>query len=78
MFAGAITCLLLAIVAAVCGYGGVPSATAAALAQHLFLIGVFGFVISAVAVILGLDETMRSRARPQPAVARLPLDRSAA
>ena len=63
MFIGAVICLFVAVVAALCGYGGVPDVGAAALAQHVFLLATVAFAIFAVAVIAGLDqglETLRS------------------
>ena len=56
MFNSAVICLIVAVVAALCGYGGLPDAEFAALAQHVFLIAVGGFVVTALSVITGIDE----------------------
>ena len=55
MFSGAVTCLIVAVGAAVLGFGGLADATAAAFAQHIFLIAIGLFAISAVAVIFDLE-----------------------
>lgn len=55
MFSGAIISLVVAVLAALVSYGGVPNATAAATAQHIYLIAIGLFVVSAVATILDLE-----------------------
>jgi uncharacterized membrane protein YtjA (UPF0391 family) len=55
MFSGAIISLIIAVLAAVVSYGGVPNATAAATAQHIYLIAIGLFVVSAMATILDLE-----------------------
>ena len=55
MFSGAVTCLIVAVGAAVLGFGGLPDATAATFAQHIFLIAIGLFVISALAAIFDLE-----------------------
>jgi uncharacterized membrane protein YtjA (UPF0391 family) len=55
VFSGAIISLMVAVGAAVLGFGGLPDATAATFAQHLFLIATGLFVISALVVILDLE-----------------------
>jgi uncharacterized membrane protein YtjA (UPF0391 family) len=66
MFMSAVICLLVAVLAAVCGYGDLPSATTASLARHVFLIAIGGFVVTALSVIAGLDEVASTAAdRPK-------------
>jgi uncharacterized membrane protein YtjA (UPF0391 family) len=66
MFKSAVICLLVAGLAAVCGYGGLPSAATASFARHIFLIAIGGFVVTALSVIAGLDEAARTAAdRPK-------------
>lgn len=55
MFSGAVTCLIVAVGAAVLGFGGLPDATAATFAQHIFLIAIGLFAISAAAVIFDFE-----------------------
>jgi uncharacterized membrane protein YtjA (UPF0391 family) len=55
MFTGAIASLMIAVVAALFGYGGVPDATAATVAQHVFLIAIGLFVVSALVTILDVE-----------------------
>ena len=55
MFSGAIISLMVAVGAAVLGFGGLPDATAATFAQHIFLIAIGLFVISALVAILDLE-----------------------
>jgi uncharacterized membrane protein YtjA (UPF0391 family) len=52
MFNIAMTSLIIAMLAAILGYGGLPDATLASLAQHVFLAAIALFVISAIAEIL--------------------------
>ncbi len=56
MFMSAVICLLVGVLAAVCGYGGLPSAATANFARHIFLIAIGGFVVTALSVIAGLDN----------------------
>jgi uncharacterized membrane protein YtjA (UPF0391 family) len=70
MFMSAVSCLLIAVLAAVCGYGGLPSAATASFARHVFLIAIGGFVVAALSVIAGLDEvapTAADRVKAQQA-----------
>jgi len=46
---------MVSVGAAVLGFGGLPDATAATFAQHIFLIATGLFVISALVVILDLE-----------------------
>jgi uncharacterized membrane protein YtjA (UPF0391 family) len=55
MFSGAVLSLIVAVIAAVVGYGGLPDATAATIAQHVFLIGIGLFVVNAVVAILEVE-----------------------
>jgi uncharacterized membrane protein YtjA (UPF0391 family) len=55
MFSVAITSLVVTLLAAVVSYGGVPNAAAAATAQHIYLIAIGSFVISAMATILDVE-----------------------
>ena len=55
MFSGAIVSLMVAVGAAVLGFGGLPDATAATFAQYIFLIAIGLFAISALVVILDLE-----------------------
>jgi uncharacterized membrane protein YtjA (UPF0391 family) len=55
VFSGAIISLMVAVGAAVLGFGGLPDATAATFAQHIFLIAIGLFVISALVAILDLE-----------------------
>jgi uncharacterized membrane protein YtjA (UPF0391 family) len=55
MFSGAIISLVVAVLAAVVTYGGVPSASAAATAQHIYFIAIGLFVVSAMVTILDLE-----------------------
>ncbi len=55
MFGCALTSLIVAVGAAFFGYCGLPDATAATIAQHIFLIAIGLFVICAVAAILDLE-----------------------
>ena len=55
VFSGAIISLMVAVGAAVLGFGGLPDATAATFAQHIFLIATGLFVVSASVVILDLE-----------------------
>jgi uncharacterized membrane protein YtjA (UPF0391 family) len=55
MFSGAIVSLIVAVLAALVSYGGVPNATAAATAQHIGLIAIGLFVVSAMVTILDLE-----------------------
>lgn len=60
MFSGAVISLVVAVVAAIVSYGGVPNATAAATAQHIYLIAIGLFVISAVVTILDLEWPLQA------------------
>ena len=62
MFSGAIVSLVVAALAAVVSYGGVPNAIAAATAQHIYLIAVGLFVVSAIGTILDLEPLHAIRA----------------
>jgi uncharacterized membrane protein YtjA (UPF0391 family) len=55
MFSGAVISLIVAVLAAIVSYGGVPNASAAATAQHIYLIAIGLFVVSAVVTILDLE-----------------------
>jgi uncharacterized membrane protein YtjA (UPF0391 family) len=55
MFVGAIISLIIAVLAALVSYGGIPNATAAVTAQHIGLIAIGLFVVSAVVTILDLE-----------------------
>lgn len=55
VFSGAIISLMVAVGAAVLGFGGLPDATAAIFAQHVFRIAIGFFVVSALVVILDLE-----------------------
>jgi uncharacterized membrane protein YtjA (UPF0391 family) len=60
MFSIAVTSLIIAMGAAILGYGALPDATLAYLVQHIFLAAIALFVISAVTEILDL-EVLHSR-----------------
>jgi uncharacterized membrane protein YtjA (UPF0391 family) len=62
MFATAIASLVVALIAAIFSYSGVPDATAAATAQHVHFVAMGLFVISAVATILELEPSRGVRA----------------
>ena len=55
MFSGAIISLIVAVLAALVSYAGVPNATAVATAQHIGLISIGLFVVSAAVTILDLE-----------------------
>jgi len=55
MFSGAIISLVVAVLAAIVSYGGVPNATAAATAQHIGFVAIALFVISAMVTILDIE-----------------------
>ena len=67
MFSGAIISLIVAVLAAVVSYGGVPSAAAAVAAQHIYPVAVGLFVVTAMVTIFDLElphglRTMFARA----------------
>jgi uncharacterized membrane protein YtjA (UPF0391 family) len=55
MFSGAIISLVVAVLSAIVTYGGVPNASAAATAQHVYFIAIGLFVVSAMVTILDLQ-----------------------
>jgi uncharacterized membrane protein YtjA (UPF0391 family) len=55
MFSGAIISLVVAVLAAIVTYGGVPNASAAATAQHVYVIAIGLFVVSAMVTIFDLE-----------------------
>ncbi len=62
MFAAAISCLLISIVAALVGFGGWPDVTIATLARYAFLASVGGFAVSALSEIVDLKLRWLRRA----------------
>ena len=55
MFIGAMLSLIVAVVAALLGYGGLLDAIAATIAQRIFLIAIGLFAINAGGVILDIE-----------------------
>ncbi len=64
MFYGAVLSLIVAVVAALFGYGGLPDATVATIAQHTFLIAIGLFAINAGGVILDIKLPPVRLAKP--------------
>jgi uncharacterized membrane protein YtjA (UPF0391 family) len=69
MFSGAIISLVVALLAAIVGFGGLPNASAAAAAQHIYCIALGLFIVSAVVTILDFNMPHDVTARLTRAVA---------
>jgi uncharacterized membrane protein YtjA (UPF0391 family) len=65
MFSGAVLSLIVAVIAALFGYGGMRDATVAVIAQHTFLIAIGLFAISAAGAILDIELPSARLVRPK-------------
>jgi uncharacterized membrane protein YtjA (UPF0391 family) len=68
MFTGAIISLVVALLAAIVGFGDLPNADAAFAAQHVYMIALGLFVVSAIVTILDIEMPHQLHARLTQAV----------